>query len=235
MRISVELVPRSVESLLEQLEQVTNYCPSADTINIPDVLRFELRSWQGCARAKDLFEHAIPHLRAMDVDLKAPLALGPFLRAHDIHEVLVVTGDAPVDMSHKVYGSSAIDLIKKLRVELPEVKIYAALDPYRQSFLAERDYALKKLEAGASGLFTQPFFDVRLMEVYADLLPGIEVFWGVTSVTSRRSARYWQTRNKVFFPRSNRPSPGTAPWRERPSTSSGSGMQISTSCPFAQT
>ncbi len=142
----------------------------------------------------------------MDVDLKVPLKQGPYLRSHDIREVLVVTGDAPVDMSYKVYGSSAIDVIKKMRLELPEVKIYAALDPYRQSFVAERDYALQKLEAGATGLFTQPFFDVRLMEVYADLLAGIEVFWGVTSVTSPRSARYWKTRNKVFFPASFEPT-----------------------------
>jgi methylenetetrahydrofolate reductase (NADPH) len=74
------------------------------------------------------------------------------------------------------------------------------LDPYRQSFASERDYALRKLEAGAAGLFTQPFFDLRLMAVYADLLPGVDIFWGVTTVTGARSLGYWQTRNRAVFP-----------------------------------
>lgn len=200
MRVSVELIPRDRASLEEQLADVARHLPSVDTINIPDVLRFPLRSWSGCAIAAARFPHAIPHLRAMDVDLEAPFPHGALFAEHGIDEVLVVAGDAPADMSHPVYGSTSVEVIRKLSREHPELTIYAALDPYRQGFLREREYVQRKLDAGATGVFTQPFFDLRLMEIYAELLPDTRIFWGVTSVTSERSARYWRTRNLAIFP-----------------------------------
>lgn len=200
MRVSVELIPRNEADLEEQLAEVEAYLPTVDTINIPDVLRFPLRSWRGCALAAERFAHAIPHLRAMDIDLAAPFPHGALFARHGIDEVLVVAGDAPADMAHPVYGSSSVDVIRKLATELPELTIYAAVDPYRQGFLREREYARRKLEAGAAGLFTQPFFDLRLMEIYRELLPDVPIFWGVTSVTSERSVRYWRTRNQAIFP-----------------------------------
>lgn len=209
MRISIELVPRSRSRFTAQLEEIRCHFPAVDTINVPDVLRFSLRSWQGCAEARPLFRNTIPHIRAMDIDLSRPLEIAPYLQRHGIDEVLVVAGDAPVDMSHPVYGSSSIDVIGKFRRECPELKIYAALDPYRQNFAAERDYALRKLAAGAQGLFTQPLFDLRLLDIYAEMLAGIEVFWGLTSVMSERSAHYWRSRNRVVFPAGFEP---TAEW-----------------------
>lgn len=200
MRVSVELIPRNQADLAEQLSEVETYLPSVDTINIPDVLRFPLRSWRGCAIASERFPHTIPHLRAMDIDLAAPFPHGALFARHGIDEALVVAGDAPADMAHPVYGSSSLDVIRKLKAELPDLTVYAAVDPYRQGFLREREYALRKLEAGAAGLFTQPFFDLRMMELYAELLPDVPIFWGVTSVTSAGSARYWRTRNQAFFP-----------------------------------
>lgn len=103
-------------------------------------------------------------------------------------------------MRYAVYPTSSVQLIRAIKAALPHVTVYAALDPYRQSFVRERDYALEKLEAGASGLFTQPFFDLRLMHVYRELLPGVTLYWGVTTVTTARSLGYWQTRNRAIFP-----------------------------------
>ena len=206
MRVSVELIPRDREALEAQLAEVEAYLPRVDTINVPDILRFPLRSWAGCAMAAGRFAHAIPHLRAMDFDLEAPFPHGNLFVEHGIDEVLVVAGDAPADMAHPVYGSSSVDVIRKLSREHPHLKVYAAIDPYRQGFLRELEYVQRKLDAGAHGLFTQPFFDVRLMELYADLLPNVPLFWGVTSVTSERSARYWRTRNQAVFPPDFRPT-----------------------------
>jgi methylenetetrahydrofolate reductase (NADPH) len=200
MRVSVELTPRTEAALEQQLAEVAQHLPTVDTINIPDVLRFPVRSWRGCALAAARFAHAIPHLRAMDIDLAAPFPHGALFARHGIDEVLVVAGDAPADMAHPVYGSSSLDVIRKLRREHPELTVYAAVDPYRQGFLREREYAIRKLEAGAAGLFTQPFFDLRLMAIYAELLPDAPIFWGVTSVTSEPSTRYWRTRNQAVFP-----------------------------------
>ena len=103
-------------------------------------------------------------------------------------------------MSQPSYPTSSLGLIRALKSALPHAQVYGALDPYRQSLLKERDYALEKLEAGASGLFTQPFFDTRLMQVYLELLPGVNIYWGATTITSKRSLGYWQNRNHAVFP-----------------------------------
>lgn len=205
MRISVELVPRSEADLRGQLEELASF-PTVDTVNIPDITRFPLRSWQGCRQALQQVSHAIPHLRAIDFDLSRPLRPTQGLSLDGLDEVLVVAGDAPADMSRVVYSTSSVELIRKLREEHPDLKIYGAYDPYRQGFQAERSYARQKLEAGASGFFTQPFFDVRLMEIVGEQLEGVEVFWGVTTVTSRRSQLYWQTRNRAVFPADFQPT-----------------------------
>ena len=205
MRISIELVPRNETDLKAQLAEVRRF-PRVDTVNIPDIIRFPLRSWQSCRLARETVPRVIPHLRAIDVDpTKEVLAAGELDR-QGIEEALVVAGDVPADMSQRVYTTGSLELIRKMRREHPGIRLYAAFDPYRQGIQAERTYAEQKLEAGASGLFTQPFFDVRLMEVLAEQLAGIEVFWGVTSVLSRRSQRYWQTRNRAVFPADFEPS-----------------------------
>lgn len=211
VRISIELVPRNEPDLREQLAEVAEF-PRVDTVNIPDIIRFPLRSWQSCGVARECVRSVIPHLRAIDVDPQRPLAAAPDLKCYGVNEALVVAGDVPADMSRRVYSTGSLDLIQKMRREHPEISLYAAFDPYRQGFQAERNYATQKLEAGAIGLFTQPFFDVRLMEVFAEQLAGVEVFWGVTTVLSRRSQRYWQTRNRAVFPSDFEP---TLEWNRR--------------------
>lgn len=59
----------------------------------------------------------------------------------------------------------------------------------------------RKLQAGATGFFTQPFFDLRLLEMYADMLAGLEVYWGVSPIESERAKSYWELKNHVVFPR----------------------------------
>lgn len=206
MRISIELVPRGVEALEAECQAIRRHLPAVTTVNIPDLMRFDLRSWQGCHCAKPFFGHTIPHIRSIDFDLRQPLPIGPFLVEHQINEVLVVTGDAPADMSRVVYPTSSVDLIAKLKRELPHLRVYAALDPYRSGFRDEVAYTRRKLDAGADGIFTQPFFDMRLMSIYADLLPDVDVYWGVTPVLTDRSRGYWETRNQAVFPTSFRPT-----------------------------
>ncbi len=206
MRISIELVPRDTDSLERDCCAILQNLPTVDTINVPDVLRFDLRSWQGCRCVQKYYPQTIPHIRAIDIDPKRPLPMGPFLVAQGITEVLVVTGDAPVDMSKKVYPTTSIDLIKEIKQQFPSLKVYAAVDPYRQGFRDEVDYVHRKMDAGADGLFTQPFFDLRMMKIYAELLRGYNVFWGVTPVASERSRSYWEARNRAVFPADFRPT-----------------------------
>ena len=205
-RIAVELVPRDEQSLAAELSFINNSFPFVKTINFPDLLRFDIRSWEGCKIAKRYFEDVIPHIRAIDIKLSDELPMKDFLIENKINQVLVVTGDLPQDMTKKIYPSTSLDIIKKFKTEIPGIKVYAAVDPYRKSVREELDYIRRKLDAGADGFFTQPFFDLRLMEIYADLLKDSEVFWGVSPVTGEKSVNYWETKNNVVFPRGFEPT-----------------------------
>ncbi len=218
MRVSIELVPRDPEALRAQVGATLALGPCVEAANLPDLLRFSLRSWdaavltRGAAQAAGRELSVLPHVRAMDVPLDGPWAPAAALEAAGIDEVVVVQGDPPVDVGHDLSGASSLQVIAKLRAERPHWRIYAALDPYRQSIASERDYALRKLDAGADGFFTQPFFDVRLLASWRDLLPGVPIFWGSTSVTSERMLRYWVSRNRAVFPNGFEP---TLAWHRR--------------------
>ncbi len=211
-RISIELVPRDEESLTRELHLARESFPSVDTINIPDLLKFGVRSWEGCRKAKAYFSHAIPHLRAIDFDLNKPFPLKEMLLQSGIEEVLVIAGDRPQDMSRRVFRTSSVDLIRAIKEQVPELKVFAGIDQYRSGIKAELDYVEEKLEAGADGFFTQPFFDLRLMQIYHDLLKGLEVYWGASPVTSLRSKDYWENLNKAVFPPDFEP---TLAWNRR--------------------
>ncbi|MGB7449065.1 MAG: methylenetetrahydrofolate reductase [Ornithinimicrobium sp.] len=203
-RISVELIPRSVDSMRADVTTVAEHLTEVDTINVPDLTKFDLSSWDACAVAKQTAgDYAtIPHLRAVDLSPSQGL---PMLRAiahAGIEEVLVVTGDLPDDPGDEADGVSALQAIKRLRRELPHLRVYAGLDPYRHAPWQELEYAERKLEAGAAGFFTQPFFDVALMRAWAGLLPPqVPIWWGATTVTTQASLRYWRRRNLAVFPR----------------------------------
>lgn len=206
MRISIELVPRNPDSLIAELNLIKNHFITVNTINIPDIMRLNMRSWEGCGYAKQCYQDTIPHIRAMDINSKESLPMETFLQQNDITEVLIVSGDSPQDMNRKVFPSTCIDIIRKFKTELPDIKVYAALDPYRNSIRQEMEYIQRKMDAGADGFFTQPFFDIRLMEIYAELLNGIEIFWGVCPVASEKSHNYWKTKNNAVFPLNFKPS-----------------------------
>jgi methylenetetrahydrofolate reductase (NADPH) len=106
---------------------------------------------------------------------------------------------------HTVYPTVSTDVIRKFREEMPEVKVYAGIDQYRGSMRQEQYRIRRKLQAGASGFFTQPFFDLRLLEIYGDLLDGLDVYWGVSPVMSARSQSYWELKNNVVFPKNFQP------------------------------
>ncbi len=205
-RISIELVPRDVAQLQQELGQIETHFPSIDTVNIPDLLRFDVRSWQGCALARRHVRHAIPHLRAIDFSKNEPFPLAGFFREHGIREVLVVSGDPPPADETIADGASSVELIGLIRREMPEMTIYAAIDPYRHGIQQEIAYAQAKQAAGANGFFTQPFFDVRLMEIFWEQLPAFDIYWGVSPVLTGGSKNYWTSRNRAVFPATFEPT-----------------------------
>ena len=205
-RMSVELVPRSEEELRADLQLLRDNTTGIGLINVPDLLRYALRSWEGAALAQTVFPAAMPHIRAMDVDLDQPLQMAGYLREHRIQEVLVIEGDPPQDMTHTVYPTVSTDIIRKFREEMPDIKVYAGIDQYRGSMRQEQYRIRRKLQAGAAGFFTQPFFDMRFLTMYAELLDGLEVYWGVSPILSVRSQSYWELKNNVVFPKDFAPT-----------------------------
>lgn len=205
-RVSIELVPRDQAILEQELGMLNEQFASVGLINIPDLTRFEMRSWDGCVIAKKYFSNAIPHIRALDIDPDIPLPMRQTLIDNNINEVLIVTGDPHSDPTVPQYDVNAVDIIKKFKKEMPHLKIYAGIDQYRSGFQEEMLYLIEKQEAGAVGFFTQPFFDLRFMEIYGEILAGKEVFWGISPVTSEKSKAYWEKRNCVVFPKGFRPT-----------------------------
>ncbi len=211
--LSFELVPRSPQDLAAQIAQVRRDFPGIQTLNLPDLTRFDVRSWEACEQARQSLPRAIPHLRACGIDLLDREGAGRMgfstLKQHlveaDLGEVIVVQGDDP-DQGLADGAANSLELIRALRESLPDLGIFAALDPYRSSPSREREYAAKKREAGATGFFTQPFFDLRFQEVWADLMQGERVYWGVSPVLTAGSRRYWEQHNRAFLPRHFEPT-----------------------------
>ena len=199
-RISVELVPRSCEELKADLEFLERYKDLVGVINVPDLLRLDIRSWEGAGIAREYYPAAMPHIRAMDIDLDQELPMKAYLREHGIKEVLVIEGDPPQSMAHETYPTTSTDVIRKFREEMPEVTVYAGIDQYRSSMRQELYRIKRKKQAGAAGFFTQPFFDMRYLAIYADMLQGLNIYWGVSPVLSARSQSYWERKNNVVFP-----------------------------------
>jgi len=204
--ISIELVPRSLASLDAELRTVAEQFPSVRTVNVPDLLRFPLRSWDACAHARHVVPTAIPHLRAMDFAPDRPFVLREKLAAAGIDTVLVVTGDPPQDLAHRVYATGPVELIRRIKREAPELTVYAGFDPYRSSVRDELEYLRAKREAGADGFLSQPFFDLRLLDVWGELLAGERVFWGISPVVGARTRAWWETKNHAFFPAAFEPT-----------------------------
>ena len=198
--ISIEIAPRTFEQFEKDISAIKNAYPDINFLNIPDLLDFEIRSWEAARIGAKHFANVVPHLRAIDFNLREPFKLIPFLKQHNINSVLVVTGDKPQGMTRVVYRNSCLELIRIFKKEAPDINIYAGLDQYRHSFRQELDYIEDKKIAGADGFFTQPFFDIRLLEIYLDLLKGYDVFWGISPVLREATKNYWESKNNSLFP-----------------------------------
>jgi len=199
MTTSFEIVPRNEQSVQDQLTFIDTHLPFIDTINIPDLLRMPIRSWDAGAFVNRGRYRFIPHFRAIDFNLHESV-LQKIIEKHRFDRVLLVSGDPPPSMAHRVYDTNVIDLIEKIRGDFPDLTIYAGFDPYRSSINDERQYMLRKLEAGADYLLSQPFFDMRLLEIFSELVPQGQLFWGVSPVTTEKSQWYWQKVNHAVFP-----------------------------------
>lgn len=199
-RVSLELVPRCKDSFAFELSTVRGKFPRVDTLNIPDILKFDVRIPEACEVAAEYFSDVIPHIRAVSVDSKEPFSYREFFERQGITEALVILGDNPDIVSESENPCDSIELISKIKREVPHIKVYAGVDQWRTTLAEEMEYVARKKDAGADGFFTQPFFDMKMVEQWADLLGDTSVFWGVAPVVRESSKHYWESKNSVVFP-----------------------------------
>lgn len=198
--VYLELVPSLDDAWTESVRDTLVKYPFLSGVNVPDILRVPVRSVVAAARLAGVGVAAIPHIRAMDRDLGTSVSLVGHLIDQGVTSVLVVAGDAPQNPSAVCFPVSSESLIAAIKKTYPAVTVYAALDPYRQSVKEELSYCRRKIDAGADGFFTQPFFDARWAEIFLEQLSDTTVFLGVAPVTTENSLRYWTTTNHVVFP-----------------------------------
>ncbi|NHN88985.1 methylenetetrahydrofolate reductase [Acetobacter conturbans] len=202
-RVSIELVPRNAETLTKEVAELRAALPFVDTINIPDLQRFTLRSWEAAELVQDDFRSVIPHIRAIDVDPKGPL---PGADQPGLTEILVIKGDPPADLNRRTFPNSSDAVIRRYVREAPHLKVYAAFDPYRRAPYRELEEVARKRDAGACGFFTQPLFDLRMLDLCREWLRDETIFWGFSPVIGPKSRSYWETTNHIVFPRDFEPT-----------------------------
>ena len=171
--ISVELVPSLYRELSKEISFIVNNLKQVNTINIPDLSRKPIRSWQACGFLKRKFNRLIPHIRAMDFDPKSKLSwFKKYLYENKIDEILIVMGDEiKSDYKKKIYPNDTLNFISQVKKYLPKIKIYTAIDTHRQSLRKEINYTIEKKKLGITGFFTQPIFQKEVIDLYRSLLP----------------------------------------------------------------
>lgn len=203
MNISFEIVPRSLEAFDEQYAFVRALNKGINIINVPDIQRFDTRSWELATRIDRQQYRFIPHFRAIDFKIESG-ELFRIIENYELDSVLLVSGDPPEGLKRAYYKTDVVDLIRAVRLRFPDMKIYAGFDPHRSGVQDECNYILRKVDAGAMGLFSQPFYDSRMIEIYAEHLQGLESYIGLSPITTKASMNYWEVKNKVKFPRNFR-------------------------------
>jgi methylenetetrahydrofolate reductase (NADPH) len=194
--LSMELVPRSIEGLVEESAACWGI-REIRRINVPDIRRLNVRSHDAASALLDAGFAPIPHLRTRDRSLSATLELLAPLFDKGLKEVLVVSGDPqPGEVDS---GVSPIDLIPEILREFKDAVVYGGLDPYRQSPLGELEYARAKLKAGATGLFSQPFFETDYLQFWQRFFGPGELWAGISPVQSLKTREYWEKINRVPF------------------------------------
>jgi len=199
--ILVELVPRDRDEVQTLAKTIKNDYSQISGFNIPDVMRLTTRSYDCASDFLSSGLTVIPHFRAIDMPIDESLKVIGSLVKKGLKHILIITGDPPPSFKHKTYKVSAPELIRHVKQAFPDLLVYGALDPYRQSFKRELEYCHDKERAGADGFFTQPFFDVELARIYMEQIEK-PFFIGVSPVIKERSVNYWINRNNAIFPHS---------------------------------
>lgn len=197
--ILLELVPKQIDALISQIHEIGKKYPEIDGYNIPDIKAIKNRSYQ-CA--EELLKQritAIPHIRSIDNSIQKTLTIIGNLKNRGLERVLIVSGDNNKKIPTKKYSISSVKLISRIKQTHPSLKVYGALDSYRTSAKKELLYCQQKIDAGADGFFTQPFFCEKDASYYLEKLKHTNLYIGLSPVLTEKTKQYWETVNNVKF------------------------------------
>ncbi len=204
MNISFEIVPRTLDAFEKQYAFVQSLDSGINIINVPDIQRFDIRSWELATRIDRRKYRFVPHFRAIDFKIDGG-ELYRIIEQYQLDNVLLVTGDPPEGLKRSYCNTDVVDLIRAVRRRFPALNIYAGFDPHRHGLQHECHYIQRKADAGADGFFSQPFYDHRLVELFAEHMDGLETYIGISPVLTLASQNYWEVKNHVKFPKHFKP------------------------------
>lgn len=199
--IFLELVPRNYDNLLRLSTSSLESHSLLTGINIPDIKRLDIRSFEAVSFLLKHNIRCLPHIRAQDYSLKDHLDIISPLIQMGLKELLVISGDPIQKGVIPEYKSTVCELVSILKSTFSSLTVYCGIDPYRQSLNDEINYAYQKIDAGADGLFSQPFFDLTLLDTVLSHFTNTQFFAGIAPVTKQSSFDYWVNVNKVTFPK----------------------------------
>ena len=164
MRISVELVPRSHSAVVRDAHFIRERFGWVTMLNIPDLLRFPLRSWDACSATASIYRSSVPHVRAIDVPPHGTLGMLETILSAGLKEVLVVSGDPPHDFGHVAYPQSSVDVIRRFKRECPQLSCLRGPRSVPPGHPCGVRLRRTEDRGRRGGFFYQPFFDLRLLE-----------------------------------------------------------------------
>lgn len=205
MKFSFEIVPRTDEAFDEQYRFASSLGESISMINVPDIQRFSIRSWDTAKKIDRNKHQFIPHFRATDFSLESG-DIFKIIEDNELEHVLLVSGDPPEGIKRNLHNTNVLDLIRVVKQRFPDITVHAGFDSHRSGIQDECNYVQRKIDAGASSFFSQPFYDIRMIEIYAEHLQGVEIFIGLSPITTLSSMNYWDIKNKVKFPENFQPN-----------------------------
>jgi len=201
MKFSFEIVPRTQEAFDQQYDFISTLGESISMINVPDIQRFDIRSWETGKNIDRTKYNFVPHFRATDFSIQSG-DIFRIIEENQLDHVLLVSGDPPEGLKQGFHNTNVLDLIRVVKQKYPNITIHAGFDSHRNGIQEECDYVQRKADAGASSFFSQPFYDIRMIEIYAEHMQGLDTFIGLSPITTMSSKNYWEIKNKVKFPAS---------------------------------
>ncbi|MFC1617290.1 methylenetetrahydrofolate reductase [Candidatus Margulisiibacteriota bacterium] len=192
----IELVPKDLNLLIQQAEKCLEF-PEIAAINLPDIIDLPIRIEVGGKALLEKNIPCLPHFRAIDRTVEEHIKLIQEFIDLGMKECLIISGD---NENKKVEKASTLEVVREIKKAHPGLKVYCGMDQYRTSLSEELTYCEKKLQAGADGFFTQPFYDLNLVEFYLKQLQSTTIFLGISPVLSEQNYNWWKNKNKIVFP-----------------------------------